>query len=225
MHPTDQPRPARLTGAPPDIVLFDIDGTLLDTREFILAAFEHALLTVGAAIPARPFLAEQVGRPLDQVYGELAAPALAPHLCEIHRAFQLENLDLAVVFPGVADVLGRLAHAGVTMAAVTSRSRRTSTRTLELAGIAGWFAAVVSGEDAPAIKPDPAPLKMAIELARAKAGRAVMVGDTGHDVLAGKRIGALTVAALYGFGPSSALAAGPDHTIEDIVELPAIIGL
>lgn len=209
----------------PEVILFDVDGTLLDTREYILGGFEHALAAVGFPVPSRDFLVAQIGHPLEQIYRELAGADLEPRLTELHRAFQSANLELSVAFPGVADVLSRLASAGIPMAAVTSRSRRTSVRTLELAGIASCFSAVISAEDSPAMKPDPAPLLLALERVGAVGRRAVMVGDTEHDVYAGKRIGAFTVAALYGFGAGRALAASPDCTIADITELPSALGL
>lgn len=210
----------------PEIVLFDVDGTLLDTREFILGALEHSLATLGLPVPSRDLLAEAVGPPLEQIYRNLTGAAFPPALVEHHRAFQAANLGLSVPFPGVVEVLGRLASAGVTMAAVTSRSRLTSVRTLELAGIASVFATIVSFEDAPATKPDPAPLLVAIERSGGTAGRRVaMVGDTEYDIRAGQRIGAFTVAALYGFGAEAALAAGPDRAIHDITELPAVLNL
>ena len=209
---------------PVRVVLFDIDGTLLDTREFILSAMEHALRTHGLPVLARAELASQVGRPLEVIYGEMGVDAgLGAALVESHRSFQGENLHLAAAFPGASETLGTLARAGLTLGAVTSRSRRTSVRTMELAGLAPYFDVIVSAEDAAALKPDPAPLLFALGRLGESHEHAAMVGDTRHDIEAGKALGMFTVGATYGFGGEGIRESGPDVVIGDIRELPGLI--
>jgi pyrophosphatase PpaX len=208
------------------VVLFDVDGTLLDTREFVHAAFEHAFRQFGVEPPARDVLAPHIGRPLEQIYAEFGPPERAADLVEAHRSFQVENLHLSIIYPGTAEVLELLRAEGVQMAAVTSRSRRSSLATLELAGIAAYFEAVISAEDTPALKPDPAPLLLALaRMGREPLpGKQAMVGDTHNDVDAGKAIGAFTVGATFGFHGADVAQAGPDALIHDIRELPAALG-
>ncbi len=203
-------------------VLLDVDGTLLDTREFILAAFEHTAREHGFALPAREAVTAQIGMPLEQIYARMTGRGVAA-LIETHRSFQENNLHLAATFPGAVEALAALRDAGLALAAVTSRSRRTSLVTLELAGLRPFFGAVVSAEDCATLKPDPAPLRMALDLLGRDAGGAAMVGDTPHDIEAGRALGMLTVAATYGFfGPAIADHA-PDHLIATISELPAVL--
>lgn len=210
-------------GPPIRAVLFDVDGTLLDTREFILRAFEHALGEHRIVAPPRKVLSRLVGRELPAIYQDLGGDHLRDRLVEAHRAFQAANLGLVQPFAGAAGVLEQLRAEGYRLAAVTSRSRRTSERSLEVAGLARHLEVVISAEDAEQLKPHPAPLLLALERLSHNGGGTVMVGDTAADIEAGQAIGAITVAAVYGFHGQELLAAGPDHVIEEIGEVPALL--
>ena len=210
---------------PLSAVLFDVDGTLLDTTEFIYGGFDHTLAAHGHAPTERTAYARVMGKPLDVCYIELAPGGDPVLLCETHRVWQADNLHLSVAFPEADAVLRRLRDAGLRLAAITSRSRRTSVRTLELAGLAGYLDLVLSAEDAGAIKPDPAPLLLALERLGVPPAAAVMVGDTDADILAGKAAGVRTVGVTYGFHGPDVAAAGPDATIDRLDELPLLLGI
>jgi len=204
-------------------VLFDVDGTLLDTKNYILSAFEDTAYRFGFVLPTRVQMTLQIGRPLEVIYGELAPETMVSDLIESHRTFQEDNLHLVRAFQGTEEVLGTLRDRGMALAVVTSRSRRTSVASLEIAGIGQFFRFVVSAEDTAALKPDPAPLRAALAMLNRSSSGAVMVGDTIHDIHAGHAIGIPTVAVLYGFGGESVLAAAPSVTIANIADLPAAI--
>lgn len=206
-------------------VLLDIDGTVLDTREFIFAAFEHAFLHHRLPPPPRDELSRHVGqRELLNIYSAFAEE-FAGAMTEMHRDFQGANLHLAVPYAGTAAALSRLAGAGLLLAAVTSRSARTSVKTLELNGLAGFFTTVVSAEDVARLKPHPDPLLVALGRIGCLPGSAVMVGDTAADIEAGRAAGLYTVAATYGFQGPGVLESAPDAAIEDIGGLPGLLGL
>lgn len=207
-------------------ILFDVDGTLLDTREFILQAFEHTLGASGLAVPGREELAAHVGLTTLHDFYAARTGGDAWALVEAHRVFQQANVALAVAFPGARETLAGLRSAGVRLAAVTSRSRRTTVPTLFHAGLAGYLDAVVSAEDASALKPDPAPFVRALELLGGAPGPGVAaVGDSTADVEAGRAIGLVTVAATYGFHGHRVLDAAPDHRLDHIADLAAVLGL
>jgi pyrophosphatase PpaX len=210
-------------GPPIRAVLFDVDGTLLDTREFILRAFEHAFDIHGLPRLPRDEMSLHVGRELELIYTELGGPEMRDRLVEAHRSFQARNLPLARPFAGAVEVLKSLAAQGVRVAAVTSRSRRTSDRSLEVTGLAQHLEVVISAEDTEDLKPHPAPLLKALRLLGHEGEGVVMVGDTPSDIEAGRGIGALTVAATYGFHGREVLRANPDRVIDDIGELPGIL--
>lgn len=205
-------------------VLFDVDGTLLDTREFVFSGFEHAFFMCGFAPPTREVLNLEIGRTLEQIYTDFCGPDFVDELTEHHRSFQAANLHLAVPYEGTLQTLEALKTAGFRMAAVTGRSRRTSLSTLERAGIQPFLDVVISLEDTPAVKPDPAPFRAALDaLDLATPTTVAVVGDTPQDIAAGRALGAFTVAATYGFHSDAVLRADPDASISDIRELPALL--
>ncbi len=205
-------------------VLLDVDGTLLDTRNFIYSAFEHTIAYHGLPPLTRAELQPRMGLPLEQIYASMCQEH-APLLVETHRTFQGHNLHLSIAFAGSMEALEALRDAGAALAAVTSRSRRTSVSTLEQAGLARYFDAIVSAEDGGGLKPDPAPLRHALTVLGRDASTAAMVGDTPHDIEAGKALGIFTVAATYGFRGETVLESNPDAAIRSIVELPHVLGL
>lgn len=204
-------------------VLLDVDGTLLDSRAMMAASFEHSFATNNVPYPGWDHLGAKVGEPLEEIYQGIAAD-LVDRLVESHRSFQEANAGLAVAYPKSAGTLRQLRAMGMNTAAVTSRSRRTSVKTLELGGLLGLLDAVVSGEDAAALKPDPAPLLHALALLGRETAGAIMVGDSEADILAGKALGIPTVACTYGFAGHRILETNPDHVIHNIGELVALFG-
>ncbi|MBZ0293697.1 MAG: HAD-IA family hydrolase [Anaerolineae bacterium] len=200
-------------------VLFDVDGTLLDTHEFVYQAFEHTFRAHALHTLSRASITNLMGKPLETIYQQLA-PALDSHqLGETHRAFQETHLHLSQPFPHVRSTLDTLARKGIRLAVTTTRSRRTSTGTLERAGIAACFEVIISAEDVTRHKPDPQPLWMALEKLGVTPAQAVMVGDTLADVQAGKNAGTQTVGVTYGFAGPAIAASQPDHVIDDIASL------
>lgn len=200
-------------------VLFDVDGTLLDTFDFIYGAFEHAFEVHGVPPMTREEISQLMGGPLEEVYGMMAAEFDAKALTETHRTFQTNNLPLAKLFPSTIEVLMALQAREIKIGAVTTRSLRTSVRSLEMTGIAGYFDVIISAEDVQNLKPHPEPLLMALDLLAVSREAAIMVGDTAADIQAGKNAGVRTVAALYGFGGERLLSLEPDYSIRNIRDL------
>ena len=203
-------------------VLFDVDGTLLDTFDFIYGAFEHAFEVHGVPPLSRDDISGLMGGPLEEVYATMAAEFDAKDLSETHRNFQANNLGLAKLFPSTAQVLEALKQRNIKLAAVTTRSKRTSVKSLEITGIAHYFDLVVSGEDVSRLKPDPEPIFRVLEHFGLMPSDAIMVGDTHADIEAGKNAGVKTVAALYGFGGERLIGLEPDYAIRDLRELLTI---
>jgi len=204
-------------------VLFDIDGTLLDTFDFIYGAFEHTYKVHGIPPLSRNEISHLMGGPLPEVYATMAPGHDPTALTETHRQFQENNLHLAKLFPDTVKVLDALQERGLKLAAITTRSIRTSVLSLEENGIARYFDLVVSAEDVARHKPDPEPIVKAIEALNIMPSEAIMVGDTTADIMAGKNAGTKTVAALYGFGGKQLLALHPDHQIMELKELLSIV--
>jgi pyrophosphatase PpaX len=206
-------------------ILFDIDGTLLDTEPFILKAYAAAYAGLKKTnLPSGEELMRLTGGALEGVY-ELLVGEDWPEAVRLHRAFQLKNMHLSVAFPGAKETLAFVKSRGYRLGAVTNRSKATSAKTLELGGLSEHIEVVVAAEDSVALKPDPAPLYRALDLlGESSSGDGVVfVGDTAVDVFAGRAIGATTVAATYGFHRRGVLETNPDYQIDDISELPNLL--
>lgn len=206
-------------------VLFDVDGTLLNTTEFIYQGFEHTLAAHGHPPRERTGYARVMGKPLDLCYEELAPGCDAALMCETHRTWQAGNLHLSVAYQDTTEVLHRLQQAGLRLVAITSRSRRTSVQTIEQAGLAPYLDLILSAEDTTRIKPDPEPLLRALEHLGVPPAAAVMVGDTDADILAGRAAGVRTIGVTYGFHGPDVAATGPDATVDSLTEILAVLGL
>lgn len=198
--------------------LFDVDGTLLDTAEFIYRACEHTLALHKIPVISRAEMILLMGRPLEEWYHLLAPELDSELLCEEHRLFQIDNLHLSTPFPHAKETLHTLKSAAIKIAAITMRSKRTSLKTLEMAELLPYCDVVVSAEDTQRAKPDPEPLLKALQQLQVDPADAIMIGDSQTDVLAGKRAGTKTVGATYGAGASVA-ASDPDFLIGDIQKI------
>ncbi len=204
-------------------VLFDIDGTLLDTFDFIYGAFEFAFEEHGVPPLSRERISVLMGGPLEEVYRSMA-PGFDPILlAQSHRTYQSDNIRLVRLFPSTIEVLETLKQRGMKLAAITTRSLRTSVRSLEMTGIAKFFDIVISAEDVSFHKPHPEPLLKALGVLGITPEEAVMVGDTRADIMAGKNTGTKTVAALYGFGGEQLRELDPDYAIDELRELLTIV--
>jgi len=201
-------------------VLFDVDGTLLESSEFVYAGFTHALGHYGYRVPERAALPDLTSGTLEEVYARLTlGDGDVPALIEAHRSFQEQHLSLCSIFPETPTVLAALAQRGYRMAAITSRSRRTSLRTLEVTGILPYFPVVISWEDVEQPKPHPEPVLRALSLLALHPRQAVMVGDTWADVEAGRSAGVRTVGVTYGPNGQRVAESAPDVLIASLDEL------
>lgn len=205
-------------------VLFDIDGTLLDTREFIIQATEHALQMCGYPVVDRETISKTVGEPFPKYYHLLAGDkADTNELINFHRDFQFENLPLSIPFKNSIYVLKKLIQRGYKLAAVTTRHSNTSHLTLKGSGIFDMFNAVITIDMVPETKPDPIPLFRALDILQEKPEQAVMIGDSHLDIQAGKNAGTRTIRATYGFHKDNLHNPEPDFFINDIEELLDIL--
>ncbi len=213
-------------------VLFDLDGTLVDSRADIAAALDEALARHGHAPVGADRISSFVGdgaRMLVEralaVYGvgpDAAGDVLASYL----DAYRACHLNRTVLYPGVEETLVRLEEAGVCCSVVTNKPHEFSVSLLEHCGVASRFRVVIGGDSLPERKPHPAPLLAAIEACGATPADAAMVGDGDADILAGIAAGVLTVGVTYGFRSAAELEnAGAKLLIGAMPELPAVLGL
>ncbi len=208
----------------PLAVLFDIDGTLIDTVDAIVASMNAAFAEFGVQPltkeEIRPMIGMPVARQMDQLRGMRGPPV--DRITDRYYEFFLEHVEKGLpLFPGVRETLAALHRPISTM---TTRRLHGARRMLEVAGIAPYFRAIVGGDEVSRPKPYPdLPLYSAKALAMPPE-RCVVVGDSPVDILAGRAARMWTVAALYGYGdPSAIREAKPHAEIAGFAGLPAAL--
>jgi pyrophosphatase PpaX len=201
-------------------VLFDLDGTLIDTVELILTSFRHATREVlGEALPDDVVMAG-VGMPLIKQMRDFS-PEHADELLAVYRAHNAMVHDGMVhEYPGTERVLTELDRRGLPMAVVTSKGTPMTLRGLRLFDLERFFGVIVTADDVDIHKPDPHPLRHAAELLGVDVTRCIYLGDSPHDMLAAIGAGAVSVAALWGaFRDEDVLAPGPDFALTEVAQL------
>jgi pyrophosphatase PpaX len=198
-------------------VLFDLDGTLIDSVRLILDSYHHTLATHG--LPARSddeWLAG-IGTPLTVQFSAWQDTAsLLDALIATYREYNLKHHDrMVTVYPGVVDVVARLKRDGIATGLVTSKNRAGAVRGLALARLESLMDVLVCADEVVNPKPHPEPVEKAVRLLGADPATTVYVGDSIHDMRSGRAAGVRTAAVLWGpFGRSHLEGAAPDYWLE-----------
>lgn len=201
-------------------LLFDLDGTLLDTNELIIESFLYVL---GEKFPGKysretvlPFL----GPPLFETFDAID-PALTETLTASYRKWNLERHDQMVApFDGVVETLRQLKKDGFKLAIVSTKRREMIDRGLRLIECETLFDTIVGFEDVTRTKPDPEPIQIALQRIGANKEDALMIGDNFHDIEGGQRAGVDTAAVAWSLKGESFLAAyNPTYMLHQMSEL------
>jgi len=201
-------------------IIFDLDGTLIDTIGLILKSMRHAVEDVLGESPSDELLMRNVGAPLVDMMACFDASRV-DELVDSYRAFNRKvHDDLIRGYPGTGEVLDRLTRDGVTMGIVTSKTSGIARRGLDLFGLGHHFEVLVGYDDVPLHKPDPYPLHHAAGLLGVPLEDCAYVGDSPHDMTAAIAGGAVSVAALWGaFKEEDVLKPGPEYALPSIDHL------
>jgi pyrophosphatase PpaX len=205
-------------------LLFDLDGTLIDTNELILRSFEHALEVHAPGRYTRADILPHMGEPLWQQMNTFV-PGQEDVAVQTYRAYNIEQHDaLVTAFEHVGDVLRRLKADGCILGVVTSKMRLTARMGVELTGLADLFDAFVTMDDTEKHKPDPEPVLLAMEQLGAVPEETIMVGDSPYDILAGQAANVTSFGVAWSLRGAEGLAPfKPDYLVSDMLELEAII--
>lgn len=212
-------------------VLFDLDGTLIDSREDLVNGVRYALRQVDPREPPGPeTIVLQVGKPLEAILSGLgypAEPAVAQRFVDNYRAYYSDHFgDHTTVYPGIPDLLQALVDAGARLAVVTTKHQAQAEFSVNGLGLARYFRYVHGWQDGRQHKPHPEPILAALRALGARAQDALMVGDTEQDILAARAAGVATCAVTYGFRPALLLRPlRPDYLISSADDLlPIVVG-
>jgi pyrophosphatase PpaX len=206
-------------------VLFDLDGTLIDTIDFILASVRHTF----ADRPRGPTDAEWIagiGTPLRTQLAEYASDAAdLESLVERYRQHQRAHHDARTrCYTGVRELLAELRLDGHRVGVVTSKLAEPAARALRHVGLDAMVEVLVGADDCERHKPHPEPVLKALARLGVAPETALFVGDSPHDVAAGNSAGVATAAVLWGAcSPEVLVAARPGHVLASVAELRALI--
>ena len=205
-------------------VLFDLDGTLIDSGEIILSSFRHATRTVLAREIPDDVLAAAVGG--SNIYDQMRAfdEERAEELVRVYREHNEPLHDDLVAFEGIERLLERLQDEGRQLGIVTAKRRRTVDLAFAMLPLEGFFGAVVTAEQTEHHKPHPEPVLTALDLLDSKAEQTAFVGDSPFDMGAGKAAGVFTIAVSWGkiHPVERLLEAGADavvHSPEELIDV------
>jgi phosphoglycolate phosphatase len=212
------------------ICLFDLDGTLLDSREPILTGMNRALTALGLEPVSGEELWPHIGPPLRVLLEALLTergddPAQVEPLVEVYRAeYRTLSIELARTYPGIPQLLDALAGRA-RLGVVTSKPQIFALPILETLGLAGRME-VIEGADPTDSEPKPVTLARALDRLGVDSGfdGVTMIGDRRHDVEAGRVFGLRTVGVTWGFGSRDELIeAGADTIVDDPSEIALVV--
>lgn len=201
-------------------LLFDLDGTILNTNELIIESFLYVL---GEKFPGKysretviPFL----GPPLFETFNGIDS-ALTETLTASYHKWNLEKHDQMVApFDGVVETLQQLKNEGYKLAIVSTKRREMIERGLQLMECETLFDTIVGFDDVTYTKPDPEPIQIALQRIDANKEDALMIGDNFHDIVGGQRAGVDTAAVAWSIKGEAFLATyNPTYMLHHMSEL------
>ena len=200
-----------------DTILFDLDGTLIDSVRLILDSYHHTLASHGLPPRTDEEWLRGVGTPLSVQFAELGRdPLTLEALIATYREYNLKHHDrMVTVYPGIVQTVGALKAAGLATGLVTSKNRQGALRGLTLARLEQLMDVLVCADEVDNPKPHPEPVQKAVALLGADPATTVYVGDSVHDMVSGRAAGVRTAAALWGpFGRHHLEGTEPDYWLE-----------
>jgi len=205
------------------VVLFDLDGTVIDSGAIILASMRHAAKEVLGAEPPDEELMAAVGGPGLEAQMHALAPDHVEELVSVYRAHNEPLHEGLVCCPGIDDLLVRLKDEGRPLGIVTAKRRKTVDLAFAQIPLEHLFETVVGGDETARHKPDPEPLLLALRRLGADPGDTAYVGDAPFDIKAAKAAGVFSIAVTWGgiHSRERLEAESPDAIVDSAEELYA----
>ncbi|OZU88768.1 pyrophosphatase PpaX [Virgibacillus indicus] len=206
-------------------VLFDLDGTLIDTNELIIASFEHTFKHYNFAFTTKEIMGFN-GPPLTETFQKID-PARAEVMIKTYRDHNLSNHEQYVkVFPNVLETIEELKNNNIQVGIVTTKMKDTVQLGLSITGLDKFFDTVITLDDVVHPKPHPEPVIKAMKELDSQANTTLMVGDNYHDIEAGKNAGVKTAGVAWAHkGKDHLLEHNPTYMLEDMRDLLKITGV
>jgi len=207
---------------PPRAIVFDLDGTLVDSLTLVLGALTHALAPFGGRPTMDVF--GMLGGPPDRFLGGMLAEEKdVPVALERFKSYHLENAHRIQPYAGAASMLASLRRRGVHLAVWTGRDRRSTDWLMRQHQLEGLFAATVCGDDLSSHKPDPEGMREILRQLKVKPAETLYVGDADVDVLGGAACGVDTMLIRHARAIEAAIVAKSWHVVASPLEAYTVI--
>ena len=217
-----------MTGSSFSSILFDLDGTLVDTAPDLVATLNHLMGLDGLSAVSLDDVRDSVGLGARAIlttgYG-LHGRQLSDGMMDRAQQAFLDHYRANIcvesrLFDGVKDTLDALSRQGITLGVCTNKTESLSVALLDYLGLSPYFAAICGADTVPRRKPHPDHILTALERAGATSGRALMVGDARADIEAAKAAGVASIALSYGYSTEPIEALGADLILDDFAAIP-----
>ena len=207
-------------------VLFDLDGTLVNTTPLILESFRHTFKQFGLPVPTDSELVAGFGLPMRTAVTAYMPDEMADEFCDAYRAYQRTRHDeLIEGIDGVGETLSALKRSGIKMAVVTSKKRPAAIRDLGCYDLVKYFDSIIACDDCAENKPLPGPSLMALKRLGLTGADCLAVGDSPYDLQSARAAGCQTAAVRYtSFDWNFILNEGkPDYVLNKMTDLLTLI--
>ena len=207
-------------------VLFDLDGTLIDSVDLIVDSYHHVDRVHGLPPRTREQILVGIGTPLRSVFRQMTDdPAVIEVWIATYREYNLAHHDERIhAYDGAVDMVQRIRGAGVRVGLVTSKFRAGAQRGLTLVGLGDAMAVIVGADDVINPKPHPEPVERALALLGMDAESCLFVGDSHHDIHCGRAAGAWTAGVTWGpFDRAHLEQVAPDYVFDAPGELADLV--
>ncbi|MRJ01979.1 MAG: HAD family hydrolase [Epsilonproteobacteria bacterium] len=195
-------------------VLFDLDGTLIDSTEAILQSFSHAFRRYGAVPPPEEEILKLIGHPLDRMFSHFGVSDPTPFVEAYKERYREIFKEMTRLLPHVREAVER-AYSFARLGVVTTKTGSYSRELLEHFGLLPFFQVVIGREDVSNPKPDPEPILKALHQIGSLREYSWMVGDTCLDMEGARRAGIHSVAVTSGYGSPKQLVRCASHVEDD----------
>ncbi|WP_066192382.1 MULTISPECIES: pyrophosphatase PpaX [Gracilibacillus] len=209
-----------------ETLLFDLDGTLINTNELIIASFAHTLEQYEDRSYTREEIIEFIGPPLIDSLGKIN-PDQAEEMMKTYREFNIANHEKYVeAYPTVVETIQTLKEAGYKLGVVTTKLHDTAKLGLKMTGLAEYFDIVIGLDDITHAKPHPEPILTAMDALQANPMTTMMIGDNYHDIEAGHNAGVQTAGVAWSIKGKAILEQyDPGFILEEMRDLLSIVGV
>lgn len=203
-------------------VLFDLDGTLIDTNELIIDSFKHTFKVLKDIEPERDQIISWFGEPLFKTMGKFFDDV--EEAISIYREYNLNHHDERIsLYNNTKEMLISLRKRGYKLGIVTSKNKGTALKGLEFLGIRDYFDAIVTSDDVENHKPHREPVLKACGLLSIPPEEVIMVGDSMYDILSGRSAGSKTCGVLFSLMRDKLLESKADYYVNDLIEVLDIV--